>query len=75
VRENGVRANSLWRAVLGAEKTVIEECASTKTRGAWSFMCGRWRGSGVGAGGAGGVAVGMTRAVVSGAGGGRWIWG
>jgi hypothetical protein len=24
-QENGVRADSLWRAVLGVEKTVIEE--------------------------------------------------
>jgi len=33
VQENGVRANSLWRAVLGAEETVIEDVRFDEDQG------------------------------------------
>jgi len=33
VQENGVRANNLWRAVLDAEKTVIEDVRFDEDQG------------------------------------------
>jgi len=70
-----VRANSLWGAVLGVEKTVVEDVEFDEDQGCVVVHVrpvARQRGR---CGRCGGVAEGMTRAAVSVAGGGRWIWG
>ena len=70
-----MRDASLWRALLGVEKTVIEgvEFDEDEQVG-WSLRCGRGsRGAAAGAGCVGGRSPGYDRARAGG-GGGRWIW-
>ena len=64
---------TLWRALLGVEKTVIEDIEFDEDEQCWWLTFVRGSGRGAGVVGAGGAHRPMTGAR-AGAGGGHWTW-